>query len=412
MQPEVTKTVGGFTFSFKDEKIKIKVSRLKSHSDGRLNGELLITSLSDKTIYPQTSFNFLTDRSRSILASNLTKRDKEERPWADILNQLSLMVVNRVREGDPVQELWTNTEIRRPEYLLYPILYRNLPTVMFGEKGVCKSTIALTFYSILTTPILNNELGFNPLSSKSIRTLYCDWEVEDSVAQFNLQRIQRGMGWPDISIFYRRCLLPLAEDVEQIQGKMSEVGAEALIIDSLGPAVGGDLKSPESALHFTKAIRSLNCSPLVIGQTSKDKDSKTKSVYGSTFFEYYARNIIELKKIGGDEDDFDVALINTYNNLGKKFKPIGLHISFTDDTIALSTKEASNMPELYNLLPLKRRIADFLLDAGMQTLQEIAKGVDASAEQCRVRLYELRREDKVLYLEKKWGMKGHSPNGS
>ena len=278
-KPIVEERLGGYTFTWEGEtQLQILVSRLRLHSsDGRVTGEILIKA-NDMPIYPPTSLNFTAERSRSGLVNTLGKLDARWQ-WFDIINQLSLTTIERAREGEPVRELWTSEDIAPPEFLLEPILYKSLPTIIFGEKAVCKSVMSLVIYTCLTLPWLDNPLGWKA-PNRPVKTLLLDYEVDYGIAQYNIKSLQRGMGLPPFPLYYRRCSLPLVDDIEQIQQHMSNIGAEALIVDSLGPAVGGDLKDPGQALRFTSALRQLHCGTLLIGQTSKDKESKHRSTFG------------------------------------------------------------------------------------------------------------------------------------
>lgn len=328
--PQITELADGYEYNWTDEKLIIKASRVRVHtSDGRVTGELLITGQNNKAIYPQTSFNFTSDRTRGSLIKTLTERGGQWK-WDDIINQLCLSVVERARQGEPVQELWTCDEIEAPEFLLEPLIYKGLPTVIFGEKAVCKSTISLLVYSCLILPWTDNPLSWKA-PVHPVKVLLADWEVNADVAKYNLKRIQQGMGLPHFPLIYRRCKLPLVDDIEQIKKHLDDTGAEVLIIDSLGFAAAGDLNNADQALRFANALRQLNCAAFIIAQTSKDRKSKGKSVYGSTFFEYFSRNIFELRKTREDnEDSFDIAIFNTYCNLGRRAKPMGYHIQFDD----------------------------------------------------------------------------------
>ena len=136
-KPIITDRVNGYEFKWEAEKLTINVSRVRIHSsDGRITGELLITSslVSDKPIYPQTSFNFNSAQTRRGLIKTLSEAYPKF-SWEEIINQLCLGVVDRVREGEPAQEGWTSDESTPPEFLLEPLLYRGLADDSFRRKG-------------------------------------------------------------------------------------------------------------------------------------------------------------------------------------------------------------------------------------------------------------------------------------
>ena len=362
MKPVIKPLADGYEYFWEAEKLIIKASRVRMHSsDGRVTGLLLISSplYDNKPIFPNTTFNFSSERTRTTLINTLTKLD-DRWQWQDIIFQLCVSVEELAKRGEPVQELWTFDESIPPEWMLEPLLYKGLPTIVFGEKAVCKSTLSLLVYAILTLPWADNPLGWKVRMEKPYKVLLADWEVSAEIAKYNLKRIQEGMGFAPIALYYRRCRLPLMDDIEQIKGHLESINADAIIIDSMGFAVGGDLNNADQALKFTTAINQLGCASFIIAQTSKDRKSKVKSAYGSVFFEYFSRNIWELKKTHEDsEDEFDIALFNTYCNLGRRSRPMGYHLSFTDKTIKVEQAEIT-APDLVERLGTWSRIYDQL----------------------------------------------------
>ncbi len=400
--PKVSDVPGGFLFEWPEAKVAIRVSRLRQHSsDGHVSGEIAIFSLPElRSLYPPTSLNFLADQTRTRLAKTLAEEDSE-RDWATIIKQVCREAPERFRAGEPVRELWTSEDIAPPEWALKPILYKELPTIIYGEKEVCKSTLALAAYTCLTLPWDDNPLGWTA-PSKTVKTLLLDYEVGYKVAQYNLKRLVEGMGLPPIPLYYRRGLLPLADDIEQIAERMAEIKAEAIIIDSLAPAVGGDSYAPEAANRFSLALRQLNCAALVIGQTSKQNDKK-KSVLGSTLFEYFARHIFELKKVQEEgENSLDIALYNTYHNLGAHIPAQGFRLSFNGVGVKIETC-AITAPELVARLGAQIQILKALARGPLMP-KDIAEKTGLLPNTVSVTLTRLKNQGKVLHLDTGWGL--------
>jgi RecA-family ATPase len=406
-KPIIVPQADGYLYEFIEEKLMISASRIRVHSsDGRVTGLLLISSqeASRKPIYPKSTFNFSAPRSRTELINTLTRAD-DRWDWQTIIFQLCVSVEELAKRGEPVEELWTSDESVPPEWLLEPLLYKGLPTVVFGEKAVCKSIISLLVYAALTLPWHDNPLGWKIKADKSCKVFLADWEVTPEVARYNLKRIQEGMGFAPISLFYRRCKLPLMDDIEQIKNHLEKINADVIIIDSLGFAVGGDLNNADQALKFTTALNQLNCASFIIAQTSKDKRAKVKSTYGSTFFEYFSRNIWELRKTREDSDDeFDIALFNTYCNLGKRNRPMGYHVSFTEKTIRVEQAEIT-APDLVERLGTWSRIYDLLKRSGSLPAKDIADALSVSLDTVSKTLRRYQQRRHVIKLsDGSWGL--------
>jgi DNA-binding transcriptional ArsR family regulator len=400
-KPEVKEYIGGFEFIWRTEKLNIKVGRLRVHTDGRVNGELIITD-GNKHLYPPTSLNFTSERTRTTLAKTLSELDNRFQ-WHDVINQVSLIVVERAREGEPVRELWTHEDVPPPEWLVEPILYRGLPTIIFGKKAVCKSTLGLVIYTCLTLPWHDNPLGWKA-PSKPIKTLLLDWEVQPNIAQYNITQLQRGMGLPHFALYHRWCALPIADDLDQLQRHITSIGAQVLIVDSLALAVGGDLKNAEIASRFSTSLRQLKCATLIIGQTSKDEEAKNKSVFGSTLFEYYARNIFEVRKVQEEESNtVEIGLYNTYHNLGRKLKAQGFRVTFGKDGTEIESCPIT-ADDLVSRMGTGAEIVRLLRKQGRMCNKEIAEELGLPENTVTQRLRRLGGKNVVKKFSDGWGV--------
>lgn len=406
MKPQVTEQIDGYVLSWEDGMVSIKVSRLDDHSDGRLTGELLISTNKPgfgPVLMPATQINFTAERTRASLIKNLTETFPDFPSWAIIINQLTHYVQGAVRKGEPVQELWTHEEIQKPEYLLEPLLFKGLPNAIFGEKGVSKSTMSLIAYICLLLPWTENHLGFTA-PAHSTPSLILDWETESNVVQYYAKRLQIGMNLPSIPIFYRRCTAPLTDNIEQIQKHIVDTKSEVVIIDSLGAAAGGELNKPEIALKFFAALRKLKVTSLIIGQTSKSEDKK-KHIFGSVYFEYYCRNIFELCKSedGEDEDDVTLALFHKASNLSRKHKPMGFRLHYNEVGIEVES-QAVTYGEFLEKVSTKLKIEEILRN-GVMSSEEIKEALSLSPVNLRVTLKRLKDANKIIKVGEKWGLR-------
>ena len=406
-KPEVVSTITGYIFTWPGERIVIEVSRIHIHkSDAKVTGEITVKTQDEEDemiiISPPTSFNFTSDRTRKELANSMSKKI-ESLPWTTIIDQLCYGVQDRARKGEPVQELWTDEEIPELEFLLKPILIKGVPSVIFGEKGVAKSTLSLYIYYCLMLPWADNPLGLT-VPAESVRTLILDYEVPGYIALLNIQKMKHGMGLPDIPLYHRRCILPLADDLEQIANRVSEVKAEVLIIDSLARASGGDLNKTEGANNFFEALDKLGKTSLIIAQTSKDTETKKKSIYGNALFTYYARSIFELCKSDySEEDTIDVALFHRWANLTKRYPDMGFRINFNGHKTILESQPLS-ISEFMAKVTDQRKITHELR-MGSLTAKEITENIDGNLGSVKVLLSKLKKKGIVVNLEGgRWGL--------
>lgn len=410
MKPEITETPSGYILDWKDQHIKITTSRVHVHkSDGRVTGEIVIGTDSPKLspiLMPATQLNFSAERTRASHIKSLSEKYPQF-DWASIVDQLAYYIQDLAREGEPVRELWTHEDVKPPEFLLEPFIFKGLPNVIYGEKGVNKSTLALVFYACLVLPWKDNPLELK-LPDRSVNTLYLDWETEWDIIQYYAKRLQIGMGLPTFPVQYRRCALPLVDDLEQIQKHIVNTKAEVIIIDSLGAAAGGDLKTPEIALNFFTGLRRLKTSSLIIAQTSKDEDTKRKRIFGSVYFEYYARNIWEICKAEAiSDEEYDIALFHRSPNLSALLKPVGFHLHYNETGLSVE-RTSVDMKEFMTRITTRQRILEYLKGiSGLKTTSEIMDALGINRNNADVTLNRLKKYNQVVKVGDGWGLKAN-----
>jgi len=402
MPVEVTQTLTGFTFGWTDLKLFIKVSRVRSHTDGRITADISIILGKGKQEEPTFSFNFSSATTRKQLVKSLNEKYPDWQ-WLEIIDELSRQVQRLALTGEPVRELWTSEDMEPPEYLLEPILLKGLPTIVFGEKGVTKSYFALVSYLMLSLPWKDNLLGMTA-PKKAVKVLYLDWELPGNIAQWNLKKLIEGMGLGAAPLFHRHCSAPLADDLEPIQGYLDETKAEVVIIDSLGRACGGDLsKDTENANRFFVGLDKLNTTPLILAQTSKGGEGKNKSIYGSAFFTYYARSIFELCKADAlGDDEISVALFHRAANLTKLHSPMGFRFSFNGNKTYVES-QAVTYSEFLEKVNRQAQVLE-VLRTGPKTTQEIMTLLELARSNADTILKRLKDKQKIVRVDDKWGL--------
>lgn len=404
--PKIESKTGNYYFNWEDDKVTIKVTRIKAHSDGRVIGEILIetTLPGTKQHIHQAQFNFSSTATRDKLATTLEKQYPSLFDWKSILESLSVHMLRLSREGEPVIELDNTAESKPPEYYLEPLILKGCANVIYGEKEMGKSTIAQIATICLIMPWHTVIDFISP--EKPVNTLYLDWEAESSIAQWNFKRLKNGHDLPPLKYSYVHCSLPLAEDLEKINNIIEQKGIEVLIIDSMGPAAGVKLSTDEPAIRLFQALRQLNTTSLLVGQTSKSQDDKKKTLYGSTFFEYLARNIWQVRSIR-DKDRLTCGLFHEKSNYTRRHKPIGIEICHYDDSIIIDRCEPETIPEMLERMGWETRILQ-ALTKGALTQKELSSEMIADEKDkgtINTYLNRLKKKGKVVNLDgHTWGL--------
>lgn len=351
--------------------LQILVSRLHSHSDGRLTCNLTVTT-SDLDCKPhllQTAFNLTAHRSRSELKKILHERYSKPVDWDSILESMCVQSAQQFEAGEPVVELSIDSEADLPptEYLVYPLVPRYKPTIFYGDGESYKSSLSRLLAIMVTLPLKDNNLGLKVCES-SERVLLLDWEADEDEAKAQLIATLKGLGLGImLPMNYRSCHVSLAQDIEAIAARIDEVKATTLVIDSLGPAAGGELTSTLSSIPFYNALRSLRdhrgkvLTSIIIAHNSKNPLEKKKTVFGSTFFGLLARyqwEVTKVQDIGSDEAD--ICLYHRKTNISKHFKPLSFHIHRNAQSMTFSRQDPAAIGEFAAGLSMSDRILGVL----------------------------------------------------
>lgn len=371
-KPEVYELLNGYDCFWEQEDIRIKITRLDEHSDG-LQGEIEVTMASDGGYIYGSKFNFSSNITRKSLSNSLLERVPDCN-WPDMLEQICYKIIKLFRRGEPMVEISSTDEIKKPEYLLYPFILKNEMSMLFGDGGSCKSTMALYCAAIGATGMGDKKLKFE--LKKPFKTLYLDWEAHEDILKWRWHCIIAGLGLDGQSfkVFYRPCCLPLVDDVEQIQNYIEDCEAELIIIDSIGAATGGeDINKAMVATSVMNAIRRLKTTAFIIHHTSKMQGGRP-TPFGSVYFNNSNRNAFyAFKSEQEGENIITVGYTHEKHNYTGKLNPLAARITFGDMLTTVDSVNPKTVPDFMDKLPIIQQLEYALLDNGSMTVMDISK---------------------------------------
>jgi hypothetical protein len=265
----------------------------------------------------------------------------------------------------------TINQVIKPEYLIEPLVYKNMPNMLYGDGGTCKSYLATYCCLIALVPELTNGIS---LHAQHAKPLILDYEFEKNETEARWQLLANGLDVPPVEIPYRRCHVPLVSEFDVIAKIIKENDCDFIIIDSLGLAAGSDsLKEERAALDFYKALRQLSITSLLIHHISKDESNKSKP-FGSVYFRNMARYAWEIRnEQEAGEDELIIGLFNRKNNLGKYSKPLSLKFKFYDDMTTVHDHDVKQVLSFQSQLSTAEQIIGCLKGNGLMTPKEISE---------------------------------------
>jgi hypothetical protein len=398
-------------YRYPEHHLTIMLDRLHDSRNGNLSAELTATTTAPgyapHLLQAQINLTALTTRK------NFTKKLQEiypEAPWETILEEICVRGIRTYRQGEPVIRLSGTVDVSAPRYLIEPIVLERHPMVVFAPGGCGKSLLALTIAMILqagssVAGLLALEVG---------EALYLDFESDDVDLRHRAYLLRQGHSeLENAEPLYRRCHIPLADDLPAIQRIVVESQVKLVVIDSLALAAGAELEKAETAIRIFSAIRELRVATLIVAHTPKNA-GENASIFGSAFFSNLARSTWELKRVQeAGEAVIQVGLYHRKTNLGPLLRPLGLRIAF-DDSIRIESLDLSKTPDLAKGLSLRTRIQHALIQHA-KTPTELADELEMPLNQIRNRLVEGREAWCTVIgkngQENRWGLLSRHQDG-
>ena len=367
--PGFTEESDALLYSWPHHGITVKVEELNRERDGT-HCELTVEALlpgRQPIVHGPVRYNLSSTPTRASLARYMNNR--AELDWATILDAVSTLAIIHQKRGPAVINL-AHYQGFPPHWYLWPLVLQDEITITFGDGGSCKSFLALG----AAVSLLDQEslLSFQP--NGQIRTLYLDWEASPAAHAERLRRMVYPAPVPDIP--YLRCHAPLHEIVRQVKRHIAEQQCQAIVVDSIAAACGGEPERAESALRLCNAVRAIGTTAHLIGHQTKDND-KSHKPFGSTFWHNEARSTIEVTR--HQETDSDIVQLGLYHrkiNDGALAKPQGLIVTFAPDTIRFSRTGLGHVPELAARLSTKDHIVAYLTTNMAGSVMDIAGGTE------------------------------------
>ena len=167
-------------------------------------------------IITTVDLNLKAPRSRDDLARRLQKRSQglTEKQLDEIVEQICVLGIRLWRQGEPVIELSDDTPARAASFRLNPLVYDGHPTVAHADGGSGKTYLGIFAFHLVEKGL--QHAGFSGVAGNA---LFLDWETDKNDVGYRRQCLQRGHpSLAGVRMRYRRCFLPLADDIKPSNG--------------------------------------------------------------------------------------------------------------------------------------------------------------------------------------------------
>ncbi len=348
--PTITTAPGEYIvrWSFPDAMVEFEAGRLRTHSDGRVQGTVKIFVAlpgRDPEKVHHEAMNLAAGQTRRRLSQTLEERlPRDSVNWDRVIETSCTLILEHEEQGSPTRRLQPVTSVD-VEYMLGNVILDGLPVLSFAPGGQFKS-----FVSIYKALLIENGLPFQARDTKQANTLILDWEVTEAEAARRCTMLATGLQKTYIARdirfpLYRRCTGPMADEASEIAKVIAKHEIKFVVIDSAGLACGGDVASSELAIQFFGSLRKVTASTgaAVDIQTHTTKADRREENHhrlpiGSIYWENLARITWEIRSERERPGVYRVGLFPRKTNMGD-VEPVGLRMIFDRD--ALVVEEAA-----------------------------------------------------------------------
>jgi hypothetical protein len=396
-KPQI-KTLGGvYQLTFMDERIQVKVERVRENTQRETWGELTVTSTipEDSGHIHQARLNMTASAPRKTMAKSLEDRISSL-DWGGILEYVCVMVLQAHREGAPVIQLAEHEMPKGLSHRLFPYIQERQASLLFGEGDTGKSWLAIMMAVSVSTgmPMLN-------MRPERGNVLYLDYETDEDTLWERVNMICAGLGKPiPDGFYYRQMHQLLSADFQHINQLVVDNGISLVIVDSAAPAVGEPEASQPTTEYF-RVLHSLRVSTLTVAHVAKG--GKENEPFGSIFWRNLPRanfRVTASHEPGADE--FVVGIRHTKSNNGRRMKDLAYRLDFQEGSLTFAETEVMDVPDLADNQPLYQKIA-VLVKRGAMGTDDLAGELGVRAVVVASTL--ARHTERFQPVDGKWGLR-------
>src|SRR5918994_2931078 len=312
---------------------------------------------------------------------------------------------DEVISADNTPEIVWFSELGEPkerEYLIEKIGVKGYPIVAFGAGGVAKSFAMLSAgIAIASASGVDDWLGLRVLEHGY--ALYLDFELDAEEQHRRVRDLCAGMGIPiPKKLAY---LSGVGIDPEKAFEKalafVDEYKAKAVIIDSMGLAMQGDMEKGKEVLAFhsryINPLRRAGATPFIVdheGKLQTGERHKDKTPLGSAYKVWASRSVLQFQfeEYREETSEPDIRVRQTKTNFGPKIDPIGVRFTFEEKKVSMGPYALPDEELLEEeSRPVKERILVALRLEGA-TNKQLQQITGASEGTIRNKLSELRTD--------------------
>jgi len=289
------------------------------------------------------------------------------------------------------------------EYLIESVAVKKYTMVAYGAGGVAKS-FAVLAAGIAIAGGAEKWLGLSVLDHGYV--LYLDFELDAEEQHRRVRDLCAGLGVeiPKKLAYFSALGMTTEQAFKKARDFVKKYQAKAVIIDSMGLAMAGDMDRAKDVIafhrQFTDPLRALGTTPFVVdheGKLQAGENRKEKGPTGSAFKSWTTRSVLQFMLEEYDEANSALEIrVRQHKTNFKPAKPFGVRFTFGEKKVSIETIDLPDtelIDEAY--VPVKERIVA-ALKPGEATIRELVALTGAETGTIRNKLSELKNEERVI----------------
>jgi len=233
------------------------------------------------------------------------------------------------------------------EFIVPDLIPRHHPTTLYGWGGTAKSLIAL----LLGMSVAGGKKKF---FDRDIAVhgpvMFIDFELDADEQHRRVVQLATGMKMevPEDLLYVSTLGVRTHAAIEFALSGCEEHGVVLVVLDSLGPAMIGDMAAAKDVIEFHNCyiapFKAVGATPLLVDHQARQQAGEgyqSKGAFGSAYKEHLSRSLIQVEAgdRSAEQGILNVRLRPKKANFGALADPFDVSLSFSDEMIVASRRD-------------------------------------------------------------------------
>jgi hypothetical protein len=233
------------------------------------------------------------------------------------------------------------------EFIVPDLIPRHHPTTLYGWGGTAKSLIAL----LLSMSVAGGrEKFFGRDIAVHGPVMYIDFELDADEQHRRVMQLATGMKMkvPEDLLYVSTLGVRTHDAIEFVLSQCEEYKVVMVVLDSLGPAMVGDMAAAKDVIefhnHYIAPFKAAGITPILVDHQARQQAGEgyqSKGAFGSAYKEHLSRSLIQVEAgdRSAEQGTLNVRLRHKKTNFGALAEPFDVSLSFSDEMILASTRD-------------------------------------------------------------------------